>query len=72
MVDCLKLQFFYDKLMERKDDDCFCSSSDTKCWWHGLKDVKIRSSMKVEGEVDLKTMLESLPFGENINFMLEF
>jgi hypothetical protein len=34
--------------------------------------VKIRSSMKVEEEVDLKTMLESLPFGENINFMLEF
>jgi hypothetical protein len=58
--------------MERKDDDCFCSSSDTKCWWHGLKDVKVRSSMKVEEEVDLKTMLESLPIGEMISFMLQF
>ncbi|MCH80935.1 F-box/LRR-repeat protein [Trifolium medium] len=66
------IEFFYDKLMERKGDDCFCSSSDAKCWWHGLKDVKIRSSMKIEEEVDLKTMLESYPFGENINFMLEF
>ncbi|CAJ2663714.1 unnamed protein product [Trifolium pratense] len=66
------IEFFYDKLMERKDDDCFCSSTDTKCWWHGLKDVKIRSSMKIEEEVDLKTMLESLPIRENINFMLEF
>jgi hypothetical protein len=56
----LKLQFFYETLMRRKDNDCFCRSSDTKCWWHGLKDVKVTCSMKIDENVDLKTMTESL------------
>jgi hypothetical protein len=70
-VNGLKLQFFYERLMRRKDDDCFCSSMDTKCWWHDLKDVKVTNSMKISENVDLKTMLDSLPRGK-ISFMLEF
>jgi hypothetical protein len=48
--------------MRRKEDDCFCSSSDTKCWWHNLKDVKVNSDFKIDNKisnVDFKTMLES-------------
>ncbi|GAU27396.1 hypothetical protein TSUD_356310 [Trifolium subterraneum] len=51
------IEFFYEKLTGRKDDDCFCRSSDTKCWWHNLKDVKVTNSMKTDETVDLKTML---------------
>jgi len=63
--------------MERKSSDYFCISFDTKCWWHGLKDVKVTSSMKIDENVDLKTILESLPTfpdsdREKISFMLEF
>jgi hypothetical protein len=48
--------------MRRKDNDCFCSSSDIKCWWHDLKDVKVTNSMKkMDENVDLKTILDSLP-----------
>jgi hypothetical protein len=74
---CLKLQFFYETLMERKGGDCFCISCDTKCWWHGLKDVKVTSSMKIDENVDLKTISESLPTfpdsdQEKISFILKF
>jgi hypothetical protein len=61
--------------MRRKDNDCFCSSSDIKCWWHDLKDVKVTSSMKMDENVDLETILYSLPTSkasEKISFMLEF
>jgi hypothetical protein len=59
--------------MRRKDNDCFCSSNSTKCWWHDLKDVKIANSMKNDENVDLKTMLDSLPdFEKKISFILEF
>jgi hypothetical protein len=58
--------------MERNGDDCFCSSSDTKCWWHGLKNVKVISSVKIDDNIEFKTMLELLPIWEKINFMLEF
>ncbi|WJX86352.1 hypothetical protein P8452_68670 [Trifolium repens] len=55
------IEFLYETLMRRKEDDCFCSSSDTKCWWHNLKDdVTVTSSMKIHKNVDLKTILESL------------
>jgi hypothetical protein len=48
--------------MRRKDNDCFCSSSDIKCWWHALKNVKVTNSMKkMDENVDLKTILDSLP-----------
>ncbi|KEH18290.1 putative F-box/FBD/LRR-repeat protein At1g78760 isoform X2 [Medicago truncatula] len=66
------IQFLYETLMERKGDDCLCSSSDTKCWWHGLKNVKVISSVKIDDNIDFKTMLELLPIGEKISFMLEF
>lgn len=71
-INYLKLQFLYETLMERKEDGCFCGSSDTRCWWHGLKDVKVTSSMKIDENVDFKTMLELLGFGEEISFTLEF
>jgi len=74
-VNCLKLQFFYETLMRRKKDNCFCSSNDTKCWWHSLKDVKFTSSLKIDENADFKTILESLPAfapEESISFRLEF
>jgi hypothetical protein len=71
-VNHLNLQFLYETLMERKGDDCFCSSSDTKCWWHGLKNVNVISSLMIDENIDFKTMLELLPIGEKISFMLEF
>jgi len=71
-VNNLNMQFLYETLMERKGDDCFCSSSDTKCWWHGLKNVKVISSVKIDENIDFKTMLDLLPTDEKINFMLEF
>ncbi|RHN39233.1 putative leucine-rich repeat domain, L domain-containing protein [Medicago truncatula] len=70
--------FFYEiTLMERKSSDCFCISCDTKCWWHGLKDVKVTSSMKIDENVDLKSFLEWLATfpnsdQEKISFILEF
>ncbi|KEH18300.1 FBD-associated F-box protein At4g10400 [Medicago truncatula] len=65
------IEFLYETLMERKEDGCFCGSGDTRCWWHGLKDVKVTSSMKIDENVDFKTMLELLGFGEEISFTLE-
>ncbi|KAK7349237.1 hypothetical protein VNO77_06437 [Canavalia gladiata] len=67
------IEFFYETLMGRKEE-CFCSSSHTKCWWHGLKDVKVSSSKKTDENVDFKTMLDALPTfspQENISFRLE-
>nr|ABN09127.1 Cyclin-like F-box [Medicago truncatula] len=68
------IEFFYETLMRRKDDDCFCSSNDTKCWWHGLKDLKVTRSMKIDENVDFKTLLESSPTfsASDISFILEF
>ncbi|KEH18289.1 hypothetical protein MTR_8g015670 [Medicago truncatula] len=72
------IEFFYEiTLMERKSSDCFCISCDTKCWWHGLKDVKVTSSMKIDENVDLKSFLEWLATfpnsdQEKISFILEF
>jgi hypothetical protein len=58
--------------MRRKDNDCFCSSSDIKCWWHALKDVKVTNSMKkMDENVDLKTILDSLPMKIDENVDLE-
>jgi hypothetical protein len=60
----------------RKKDVCFCISADAKCWWHGLKDVKVTSSMKIDENVSFNTILESsppaYPYYENITFRLEF
>ncbi|KAK2452032.1 FBD-associated F-box protein [Trifolium repens] len=65
------IEFFYEMLMRRKDCDCFCSSSDIKCWWHDLKDVKVTNSMKMDENVDLKTILDSLPMKIDENVDLE-
>ncbi|CAJ1950999.1 unnamed protein product [Sphenostylis stenocarpa] len=68
------IEFFYETLTGRKEDECFCSSGHTKCWWHGLKGVKVSSSVKTDEKVDFKTMLEALPTfspQENISFRLE-
>jgi hypothetical protein len=47
--------------MRIKEDECFCASNNIKCWWHGVKDVKVtRNSMKMDRNVDFKTILESL------------
>ncbi|KAK2353035.1 FBD-associated F-box protein [Trifolium repens] len=66
------IEFFYEKLMRRKDDKCFCSSNDTKCWWHDLKDVKVINSMKIDENIDLKTVLDSFEAWEKISLILEF
>jgi hypothetical protein len=65
--------------MRKKENDCFCSSDDTKCWWHDLKDVKVTSTVKIDENVDFKTILESLQAcvqtfspQESISFRLEF
>ncbi|WJX25811.1 hypothetical protein P8452_14813 [Trifolium repens] len=69
------IEFFYEILIKRKDDNCFCKSSVTKCWWHGLKDVMFATSTKIDENVNLMTMLESLPPSmekEKISFILKF
>ncbi|GAU16248.1 hypothetical protein TSUD_298800 [Trifolium subterraneum] len=61
------IQLFYETLMRRKEDECFCTSDNTKCWWHGLKDVKVTSSMKMDENVDFKTNLESCSMSILVN-----
>jgi len=61
--------------MGRKEEECFCGYGHTKCWWHGLKDVKVSSSRKSEESIDFKTLFDALPTflpGENIIFRLEW
>ena len=74
-VICQTQQFFYETLMGRKQGECYCSSGHTKCWWHGLKNVKVTSSLKTDENVDFKAMLDALPTyaaQEDISFRLEF
>ncbi|KAG4399247.1 hypothetical protein AAZX31_08G193600 [Glycine max] len=69
------IEFFYETLMGRKEEECFCGYGHTKCWWHGLKDVKVSSSRKSEESIDFKTLFDALPTflpGENIIFRLEW
>jgi len=60
--------------MRRKDEVCVCGFSDTKCWWHGLKDLKVTSSKNIDENVGFKTLLKSLPKNpdEDVIFRLEF
>lgn len=57
-----------------KVDNCFCSN--TRCWWHHIKQVKVISSMNMDDNVDFKTMLDTmlsvLNPEHNLRFMLEF
>lgn len=41
-------------LTGRKEDECFCSSGHIKCWWHGLKDVKVSSTRKADENIDIR------------------
>ncbi|RYR40528.1 hypothetical protein Ahy_A09g046286 isoform A [Arachis hypogaea] len=66
--------FMYELLMGGKKWKWFHHFSDTKCWWHELKNVKVTSSFKVHENVDLETMLDSFPKSdgeEYISFSLE-
>ncbi|XLU51816.1 hypothetical protein S245_046630, partial [Arachis hypogaea] len=68
------IQFLYETLMGRKEGKCHCSSSNTKCWWHALKIVKVICTFKIDENADFKTMLDALPTccaDENIGFILE-
>ncbi|RDX80842.1 F-box/FBD/LRR-repeat protein, partial [Mucuna pruriens] len=65
------IEFFYETLMGTKEDECFCSSGHTKCWWHGLKNVEVSSTRKTHENIDFKTILDALPTfspQENISF----
>ncbi|XP_057455255.1 uncharacterized protein LOC130746595 [Lotus japonicus] len=68
------IEFLYETLVGRKENDCFCSSGSAKCWWHGLKGVKITNTSNTDGNADFKTTLDALPtWGDfdNIIFRLE-
>ncbi|MED6156180.1 hypothetical protein PIB30_012195 [Stylosanthes scabra] len=68
------IEFLYEVLMGRKEGKCHCSSSNTKCWWHALKIVKVTCSFKFDENADLKSILDALPkcySNEKITFMLE-
>ncbi|KAK7255546.1 hypothetical protein RIF29_28959 [Crotalaria pallida] len=55
------VKIFCEKLIGRKDDSC-CSSSEIKCWWHFLKDLKVSSSFrKCNAADDFKSLLEAFP-----------
>ncbi|XP_015938590.3 putative F-box/FBD/LRR-repeat protein At1g78760 [Arachis duranensis] len=68
------IEFLYEILMGRKEGKCHCNSSNTKCWWHALKIVKVICTFKIDENADFKTMLDALPTchaDENIGFILE-
>ncbi|MED6223935.1 hypothetical protein PIB30_078986 [Stylosanthes scabra] len=58
-----------------RDGVCYCDSFDTKCWWHGLKDVQVIRSSKDGNEVmNCTVLLFLLPLllsEEEITFKLE-
>ncbi|XLS70255.1 hypothetical protein HN51_027120 [Arachis hypogaea] len=68
------IEFLYEILMGRMGGKCHCSSSNTKCWWHALKIVKVICTFKIDENADFKTMLDALPTchaDEKIGFILE-
>ncbi|MED6212899.1 hypothetical protein PIB30_087903 [Stylosanthes scabra] len=67
------IEFFYDMLMGSKKEECHCSSSDTKCWWHALKIVEISSSFMTNQNMDVKDMRDvwQLFCDEKATFRLE-
>ncbi|KAG5555120.1 hypothetical protein RHGRI_012599 [Rhododendron griersonianum] len=51
-------------LMEREEDPCCCSSANSKCWRHHLKDVEVgcfELKNEVERPLQWKTLLNLLP-----------
>ncbi|MED6134204.1 hypothetical protein PIB30_034997 [Stylosanthes scabra] len=67
------IEFFYDMLMGSEKEECHCSSSDTKCWWHALKIVNISCSFMTYQNVKFKDMLDvwSMSSVEKVTFRLE-
>ncbi|QHN76092.1 hypothetical protein HN51_053685 [Arachis hypogaea] len=75
-------RIFVKLLLERlrcsNEKERCCSSSQMKCWWHDLKDVKVKSSpKKYENLSDCETLLDSLPINLyspdlQLNFQLEW
>ncbi|MED6110417.1 hypothetical protein PIB30_042646 [Stylosanthes scabra] len=59
------IEFFYDMLMGSKKRECHCSSSDTECWWHALKIVKISCSFITNQNIDFKAMLDAWPMSSD-------
>ncbi|XP_057736607.1 F-box/FBD/LRR-repeat protein At5g22660-like [Arachis stenosperma] len=54
--------YFYEMLMGSKKGKCDCCSRSFKCWWHGLKVVKVTYLGRTyENVEDLKAMLDALP-----------
>ncbi|RYR40557.1 hypothetical protein Ahy_A09g046297 isoform D [Arachis hypogaea] len=72
------LKLLLEKLRCNKEEERCCSSSQMKCWWHDLKDVKVRSSpKKYENLRDCEAFLDSLPINFSsptlhLNFELEW
>ncbi|XP_016177111.1 F-box/FBD/LRR-repeat protein At5g53840-like isoform X1 [Arachis ipaensis] len=72
------LKLLLEKLRCNNEEERCCSSSQMKCWWHDLKEVKVRSSpKKYENLSDCEELLDSLPinfFSPNLqlNFELEW
>ncbi|XP_052109789.1 putative F-box/LRR-repeat protein At3g59160 [Arachis duranensis] len=72
------LKLLLEKLRCNNEEERCCSSSQMKCWWHDLKDVKVRSSpKKYENLSDCEELLDSLPINFSspnlqLNFELEW
>ncbi|XLS70227.1 hypothetical protein HN51_027092 [Arachis hypogaea] len=72
------LKLLLEKLRCHNEEERCCSSSQMKCWWHDLKDVKVRSyPEKYENLSDCEALLDSLPINFSfralrLNFELEW
>ncbi|XP_072084208.1 uncharacterized protein [Arachis hypogaea] len=56
------LKLLLEKLRSNNEKERCCSSNQMKCWWHDLKDVKVRSSPeKYKNLSDCEELLDSLP-----------
>ncbi|XLQ99014.1 hypothetical protein S83_065213, partial [Arachis hypogaea] len=54
------IEFLCEMLMG-SEEECHCSSSNSKCWWHTLKSVKVLFTFKIDENADFDTMLDALP-----------
>lgn len=63
------LKFQYEKMVERKESPCFCTSLPIICWRHCLKEVKMENFRGAEEERDVKNFfLENAEILEKIDF----
>ncbi|MED6215750.1 hypothetical protein PIB30_000754 [Stylosanthes scabra] len=70
------IEFFYEMLMGSKKGECYCSSLNSKCWWHALKIVNISysCSFMIDENADFKAVLDASQKSggmESITFSLE-